>query len=301
VPLDAAGLLQFVIAGLKNGAIYALVALGFTIVYAATNVINFAQGEFYMLGGMLGVFYFKALGLPLALVVPASVLTTACIGVLVEILFIRPRKDAEPMPLIIITVGVSMLLASLSRHVFGSDELPLPFFSEGGSFSVGGAAIERQTLWIWGLTLVAVVALTFLYGRTRLGLAMRATMANREAARLMGIDTAWIVMLSFGMAALLGALAGVAVTPLTQTRFDIGTGIAIKGFAAAVLGGLGSPLAAVAGGLVLGLVESLSIALLSSSVQGSSIYKDAIAIAVLLLVLFLRPQGLFRRASREKA
>ncbi|HEX9094266.1 MAG TPA: branched-chain amino acid ABC transporter permease [Coriobacteriia bacterium] len=299
--MDSAGLLQFVIAGLKNGSIYALVALGFTIVYASTNVINFAQGEFYMLGGMLGVFALRAIGLPLLLAVPAAVLATAGIGVLVELLFIRPRKDAEPMPIIIITVGVSMLLGSLARHAFGSDELPLPVFSQGPSLSFAGAAIERQTLWIWGLTLAAVVGLTLLYNRTRLGLAMRASMENREAARLMGIDTAWIVMVSFGLAALLGALAGAAVAPLTQTRFDIGTGVAIKGFAAAVLGGLGNPLAAVAGGVVLGLTESLSIAGLSAVVQGSSTYKDAIAIAVLLLVLFLRPQGLFRRSRREKA
>jgi branched-chain amino acid transport system permease protein len=299
--VDGASLLQFVVAGLKNGSIYALVALGFTIVYASTNVINFAQGEFYMLGGMLGVFALSALGLPLMLAVPAAVLATACIGALVELLFVRPRKDAEPMPLIIITVGVSMLLASLARHLFGSDELPLPPFTQGPSLSFGGAAIELQTLWIWGLTIAAVIALTVLYNRTRLGLAMRACMQNREAARLMGIDTAWVVMMSFALAAMLGALAGVAVTPLTQTRFDIGTGIAIKGFAAAVLGGLGNPLAAVAGGLVLGLAESLSIAVLSTVVLGSSTYKDVIAIAVLLLVLFLRPQGLFSRTSREKA
>jgi branched-chain amino acid transport system permease protein len=299
--VDSAGLLQFVIAGLKNGSIYALVALGFTIVYASTNVINFAQGEFYMLGGMLGVFAFRTLGLPLLLAVPASVLATAGVGVLVDVLFVRPRKDADPMPIIIITVGVSMLLGSAARHLFGSDELPLPVFTEGPSLAFGGAAIERQTLWIWTLTLVAVIALRLLYNHTRLGLAMRACMENREAARLMGIDTARIVMVSFGLAALLGALAGIAVTPLTQTRFDIGTGVALKGFAAAVLGGLGNPLAAVAGGLVLGLAESLSIAGLSTVVQGSSTYKDAIAIAVLLLVLFLRPQGLFRRSTREKA
>jgi branched-chain amino acid transport system permease protein len=299
--VDSAGLLQFVIAGLKNGSIYALVALGFTIVYASTNVINFAQGEFYMLGGMLGVFAFRTLGLPLLLAVPASVLATAGVGVLVDGLFVRPRKDADPMPIIIITVGVSMLLGSAARHLFGSDELPLPVFTEGPSLAFGGAAIERQTLWIWALTLVAVIALRLLYNHTRLGLAMRACMENREAARLMGIDTARIVMVSFGLAALLGALAGIAVTPLTQTRFDIGTGVALKGFAAAVLGGLGNPLAAVAGGLVLGLAESLSIAGLSTVVQGSSTYKDAIAIAVLLLVLFLRPQGLFRRSTREKA
>ena len=296
--LDGSELLQLVIAGLKNGSIYALLALGFTIVYAATNVINFAQGEFYMLGGMLGVFGFGRLGLPMVLAVPLAVLLVAAIGMLFEFAAIRPRQDAEPMALIIITVGGSLVFASLARHLFGSDALSLPEFTPGPSLAVAGAAIERQTLWIWGLMLVAVAGLTFLYSKTRLGRAMRACMQNREAARLMGIDTARVVMISFGLAAALGALAGVAVTPLTSTRFDIGTGLAVKGFAAAILGGLGSPIAAVAGGLLLGLIEQAVIPF-------SSVLKDVVAIVALLLaVLFIRPQGLFdalrarRRCSR---
>ncbi|MBN2247643.1 MAG: branched-chain amino acid ABC transporter permease [Coriobacteriia bacterium] len=291
--METSELLQLVIAGLKNGSIYALLALGFTIVYAATNVINFAQGEFYMLGGMFAVFAFTRFGLPLVLAVPVAVLVVAGIGVLFERLAIRPRKDAEPMALIIITVGGSLVFASLARHAFGSDALPLPEFTPGPSIPFAGAAIERQALWIWGIVLVTVAGLTFLYGKTRLGRAMRACMQNREAARLMGIDTARVVMISFGLAAALGALAGVAVTPLTSTRFDIGAGIAVKGFAAAILGGLGSPLAAVAGGLLLGLIEQAVIPF-------SSALKDVVALAVLLAVLFLRPQGLFRRSRREK-
>lgn len=291
--MEASELLQLVIAGLKNGSIYALLALGFTIVYAATNVINFAQGEFFMLGGMLAVFALGRLGVPLLLAVPLSVVTVAGIGMLFELVAIRPRRDADPMALVIITVGGSLVFASLARHLFGSDPLPLPEFTAGPSIAVAGAAIERQTLWIWGLVVAAVSGLSFLYGKTRLGRAMRACMQNREAARLMGIDTSRVVMISFGLAAALGALAGVAVTPLTSTRFDIGAGIAVKGFAAAILGGLGSPLAAVAGGVLLGLIEQ-------SVIPFSSVLKDAVALTVLLAVLFIRPQGLFLRARKEK-
>ena len=291
--MEAAELLQLVIAGLKNGSIYALLALGFTIVFAATNVINFAQGEFYMLGGMLAVFAFDALELPLVVAVPLAVAAVTLVGLLFELLAIRPRKDAEPMALVIITVGGSLVLSSLARHAFGSDALPLPEFTPGPSIAVAGAAVERQTLWIWGIVVLAVVGLSWLYSRTRLGRAMRACMQNREAARLVGIDPARIVLISFALAAALGALAGVAVTPLTSTRFDIGAGIAVKGFAAAILGGLGSPLAAVAGGLLLGLIEQAVIPF-------SSAGKDVVALVVLLAVLFVRPQGLFGRNRKEK-
>lgn len=291
--MEASELLQLVIAGLKNGSIYALLALGFTIVYAATNVINFAQGEFYMLGGMLAVMGFGRFGLPLVVAVPLAVVLVAGIGMLFELLAIRPRKDAQPMALIIITVGGSLVFASLARHLFGSDALALPEFTPGPSFILAGAAIERQTVWIWAIVVATVVGMSLLYRKTRLGRAMRACMENREAARLMGIDTARVVMVSFALAAALGALAGVAVTPLTSTRFDIGAGIAVKGFAAAILGGLGNPLAAVAGGLLLGLIEQ-------SVIPFSSVFKDVVALAVLLAVLFVRPQGLFSRSRREK-
>jgi len=214
--VDSAELLQFAIAGLKNGSIYALVALGFTLVFGSTGIINFAQGEFFMLGGMLAVFFMR-LGLPLPAAVVAGVLATAGIGIAFERLALRPRRDSGPLVLIIITIGGSMVLKSLSRHLFGGSELSLPAFSEGPSIVVAGAAIERQALWVWGLTLVAVVGLTWLYSKTKFGRSMRACSLSHEASRLMGIDTARIVMISFGIAAALGALAGVVVAPLTQT------------------------------------------------------------------------------------
>jgi branched-chain amino acid transport system permease protein len=291
--MESAEFLQYVVAGLKSGSVYALVALGFTVVYGSTGVINFAQGEFFMLGGMLSVFFYRS-GLPLPLAGLAGVVTTAAVGIAFERLALRPRRAAGPLILIIITIGGSMVMKSLARHAFGPDEMSLPEFTPGPSFDVAGVAIERQALWVWGLTLVTVLGLTWLYRKTRFGRAMRACSISHDAARLMGVDTARVVMVSFGIAAALGALAGLAVTPLTQTSWDAGASAGLKGFAAAILGGLGNPVASVVGGLVLGLLESLSIAFLSST------YKDAISLAVLLLVLFVRPQGLFGRARREK-
>jgi branched-chain amino acid transport system permease protein len=294
VEIGASELLQFLVAGLKNGSIYALLALGFTIVFASTGVINFAQGEFYMLGGMFTVLVLDGLGVPLLAAAILGVTLTTIVGIVFELLAIRPRKDGDPLALIIITVGGSILLQSLARHGMGSDELPLPAFTEGPSLLVAGAAIERQTLWIWSLTAIAVVALTVLYRRTMFGKAMRACAIDRTGARLVGISTRRMVTASFALAAMLGALAGVAVTPLTQTAFNAGASVAVKGFAAAILGGLGNPVAAVVGGLLLGVIESLSVAFISST------FKDAVALIVLLAVLFVRPQGLLGKRSREK-
>lgn len=292
--MSQAALLQFAFAGLKNGAVYALLALGFTIVFASTGVINFAQGEFYMLGGMFAAFMFSAAGLPLPLAAVAAVVAGSAVGLTFEFLAIRPRKDGDPLALIIITVGGSMLIKALSRHFFGPNELPLPVFTRGEPLEIGGAALEPQTLWIWGLTAAAVCALTYVYRRTAFGRAMRACAVDRRAARLVGVDARRMVTASFALAAGLGALAGLAVTPLTQMRFDAGSTVALKGFAGAILGGLGNPVAAVLGGLLLGVLESMSIAFLSST------YKDVVALVVLLAVLFVRPEGLLRRARKAK-
>ncbi len=288
-------LLQFIVAGLSSGALYALLALGFTIVYASTGVINFAQGEFYMLGGMLGVLAFDSLGIPLVFAALLAILATTAVGVLFELLAIRPRKDGDPLALIIITVGGSILIQSLTRHAVGGEELAtLPSFSPGPSIGIAGVTIVRQSLWIWGITAVAVVGLTLLYRRTRFGKAMRACSIDRDGARLVGIDTARVVTASFALAAALGAIAGVVISPTVPPVFYSGASIGLKGFAAAILGGLGNPVAAVAGGLTLGLLENIASGFISST------FKDGIALVVLLGVLFVRPQGLFGGRSREK-
>lgn len=286
-------LLQFLVAGLKNGSIYALVALGFTIVYAATGAINFAQGEFFMLGGMLGVF-FSGLGLPLPIAAVAAIAATAAIGGAFELVAVRPIGGGDPLRIIMVTIGGAVVLRQMALHLFGPDERALAPFTEGASIKVLGAAIERQTMWIWVLTALAVVGLALLYRRTTFGRAMRATSIRRDAARLVGVDAGAMVTASFGLAAALGALGGLAVAPLTQTAFYVGAGVGVKGFAAAILGGLGNPVAAVGGGLILGLLESLTAGYLNP------IYKDAVALVVLLVVLFVRPQGLFGGSGRVK-
>lgn len=286
-------LLQFLIAGLKSGAIYALVALGFTIVYSATGAINFAQGEFYMLGGMTGVALSQA-GLPLVAAVPAAILITAVIGAAFEFLAVRPISSGDPLRIIMVTIGGAVVLRQAALHLFGPNERALAPFTEGDSIKLFGAAIERQTLWVWALTLVAVVLLSLVYRRTAFGKAMRATSVSRDAARLSGINASSMVTASFALAAALGALGGLVVAPLTQTAFSVGAGMGVKGFAAAILGGLGNPVAAVGGGLVLGLLESLTAGYINP------LYKDAVSVIVLLAVLFVRPQGLLGGRSREK-
>jgi branched-chain amino acid transport system permease protein len=286
-------LLQFLIAGLKNGAIYSLVALGFTIVFAATGAINFAQGEFFMLGGMLG-WWLLEIGLPLPLAVLCAALATAGIAAVLEFGAVRPIGSGDPLRIIMVTIGASVLLRQDAMHTFGPDERALPAFSPGPSIKVLGAAVETQTIWIWGITLLLVVALTFMYRRTSLGRAMRATSIQGDAARLVGIDTRRMVTVAFALAGALGAIAGIAVAPLTQTGFDVGASMGVKGFTAAILGGLGNPIAAVGGGVVLGLAEGLAAGYVSH------VYKDAVALVLLLGVLFVRPQGLFGGTRKEK-
>lgn len=293
MPDAVADLLQFLIAGLKSGAIYALIALGFTMVYAATGAINFAQGEFFMLGGLLGV-WFVSLGLALPFAIVAAVVGVAIVGAMFELLAVRPIADGDPLRIIMVTIGGSVVLRQLALHLFGPDELPLPPFTPGPSIKVLGAAIERQTVWIWALTAVSVGLLAWVYRRTPFGKAMRATSITRDAARLVGIDTRFMVTASFALAAALGAIGGLVVAPLTQTAFDVGAAIGVKGFAAAILGGLGNPIAAVGGGLILGLLESLTAGYLNP------LYKDAVALVVLLAVLFIRPHGLLGGKGREK-
>jgi branched-chain amino acid transport system permease protein len=224
----------------------------------------------------------------------AAIAATAAIGAAFELAAVRPISGGDPLRIIMVTIGGSVVLRQLALHLFGPDERALEPFTQGSSIKLLGAAIERQTLWIWVLTTVAVVALALLYRRTTFGRAMRATSIRRDAARLVGVNAGAMVTASFALAAALGAVGGLVVAPLTQTAFNVGAGMGVKGFAAAILGGLGNPIAAVGGGLVLGLLESLTAGYLDP------LYKDGVALVVLLAVLFVRPQGLLGGSGRVK-
>jgi branched-chain amino acid transport system permease protein len=285
--------LQFFFSGLTVGAVYALVALGFTLIYNASDVINFAQGEFVMLGGMTTVFLALA-GVPLPLAAFLAVLATIAVGLALHSLAIAPARGASPVVLIIITIGASIFLRGVAQVIFDKrfHDLPPLFGTE--PLRVGGAAILPQSLVVLAGAAVIVLLLWLLIDRTLIGKAVIATAANRLAASLVGIDTRRIVGLSFAVSAAIGAVAGILVTPITLTSYDVGTLLALKGFAAAMLGGIGSALGAVVGGLVLGMLEAFSAGYLSSK------YKDAVAFVVILAVLFAMPQGLLGRGRVER-
>ena len=285
--------LQFLISGLTVGAVYALVALGFTLIYNASGVVNFAQGEFVMLGGMVTVFA-SAAGVPLFLAALIAVVAAIVIGLLLHRLAIEPARGASAVTLIIITIGASILLRGLAAIIFDKQFHKLPAFTGDAPIDILGAAVQPQSFWVLGGAAVVVVALYVFLEHTIIGKAVLATAANRLAARLVGINTTTIMALAFGGSAAIGAIAGILVTPITLTNYDVGTLLALKGFAAAMLGGMGNPVGAVVGGLLLGLLEAFGAGYLSST------YKDAFAFLVILIVLLVAPQGLFGRRAVER-
>ena len=286
-------LLQFLFSGLTVGAVYALVALGFTIIYNASDVVNFAQGEFVMLGGMLTVFTYAA-GLPLPLAALIAIAATAALGVAMNKLMIEPARGAPVVSLIIITIGASIFLRGGAQVLFGKQIHRFPSFSGDTPFRIVGATILPQSLWVFAGGIAIFIGLYLFFTRTLTGKAVLATSNNRLAAQLVGINTNWVMTLSFALSAGIGALAGVLITPITNTSYDVGIALALKGFAAAMLGGMGNPKGALAGGLLLGVIEAMTAGYLSSQ------YKDAAAFIVILLVLFIMPQGLFGAKQTER-
>ena len=279
--------LQYLFAGVTYGIIYAIVAIGFNIIYNTTGIINFAQGEFLMLGGMIAISLNTVLPLPVAIAL--SVIATMVIGALIEIVFIRWLESPSVLRMIIITIGISILVREAALHVWGESVRSLPYFigNEVTSVSVLGTRISPQVLWVVGVCSLMVVVLSLFFKFTSLGREMRACASNRRAATLCGINTKNMVTLSFMLSAGIGALAGCVMSPITYTQYDNGTGLAIKGFTVAILGGLGNSMAAVAAGLLLGIIESFSVSVLPLA------FQDAIAISLLLLILFIRPHGIF--------
>jgi branched-chain amino acid transport system permease protein len=278
---------QYLVAGLTYGTIYAIVGIGFNIIYNTTGIINFAQGEFVMLGGMTAVTLHAFLPLPLA--ITGAVLITMTVGGLIELVFIRWLVKPSVLRMIIITIGLSILIREAALVLWGEGVRSLPYFTgnEVTALSFGGVRVSPQVLWSLGICAIVVVLLNLFFTSTRWGREMRACASNRDAAALCGIPTRTMVTLSFVLSAGIGALAGAVVSPITQTQYGIGTGLAIKGFTVAILGGLGNSMAAVAAGFILGTLESFSIWIMPTA------YKDAIAISILLAMLFVRPSGLF--------
>lgn len=279
-------LLQYLITGLTIGSVYAMVAIGFNIIYNVTEIINLAQGEFVMLGGLVMVFFTAVMGWPMPVGFMATVAVVTLVGVALDRLAIRPIRRPSVLSMIIATIAASIILKGGAMILWGKDPLDLTPFSGRDPIHFFGAVIQPQYIWVMGMLAVTVGALTIFFERTLLGKAMQACADNTDAARLVGIPVNAMILLAFAVSAGIGALAGIALTPISLMEYDRGAILAVKGFAAVVLGGLGSFPGAVLGGLLLGTIESLGAGLLSSG------YKDAYALIVLLAVLFVRPSGL---------
>jgi branched-chain amino acid transport system permease protein len=281
------------LAGLSTGSVYALVALGFNVIFKSSGAINFAQGEWVMMGGMVAAAAHVA-HTPLGLAVLVSVVIVTAIGLLSERLILRRLARPGPLNVTLVMIAIAICLKSLVMLVLGKNPASLPGFSGRTPIEWAGLRIHPQTLWILGLTGVAMLAAHAFFEHSIPGRALRAVAAQPDAAALCGIEPRMAMAVSFGIAAGVGALAGAIITPLTLTSFDFGTVLGFKGFSAAMLGGMGSLPGALVGGLLLGALESLAGGLLSSH------FKDAVAFVALLLTLFLRPSGVLGRGEVER-
>jgi branched-chain amino acid transport system permease protein len=286
--------LQFLLSGASTGCIYVLIALGIITIYNVTGVINLAQGEFTMLGAMLAVTFLRQGHLPLGLAFLAAVLVTMGIGAAVQRLTIYPARNAPDVTLIIITIGTSIALRGLGLVLWGTTPRSLPAFSAGAPLNIAGAVLSQQRLWIMGTAVVVLVLLYLFFEYTLAGKAVRACSINRRAAELLGVNAQGMALLAYALSAGMGAIGGIVIAPLTLVSYDMGLTLGLKGFVVAIMGGLVSAPAAVVGGLLLGILESLASGLVSSG------FKDALAFLVLFAVLLVRtiPFAELRRRRR---
>jgi branched-chain amino acid transport system permease protein len=282
----AADLLQYAFSGITIGAVYALVALGFTLIYNSTHIANFAQGDFAMLAAMTTVFGVAG-GLPVFVAAMIGVAVAVIAGLALYRLAILPARNSPVLGLIVLTIGASIFAKGLAQLVFDKRFHSLPPWFDVSPINLFGAIIQVQSLVILGGAAIMVGVLAVFTTKTLLGKGIIAVSQNGLAATLVGMNVRAVITLAFVASAAIGGLAGIMAAPITLTSYDAGTVLSLKGFAAAMLGGIGNPVGAVVGGLVLGIVEAFGSGLISSA------YKDAFAFLVILVVLAVRPQGLF--------
>lgn len=285
--------LQYLFSGLTVGSIYALSALGFTIIYNARGVVNFAQGDFLMLGGMVTA-TLVPLGWPLPYAIGAAILITIASAALLQRFAIAPAGQADPVSLIIITIGASIFIQGIAQNVMGKNQHIVPSFSGDAPIQILGASLLPQSVWAMGGAAALVAGVTWFFRGSLIGKGMQAMAINANAARLMGIRTGSMLLLAFCLSAFLGAVAGILAAPITTTVYDIGLTLGLKGFVGATLGGLGNGLGAVVGGLLLGIMEAMIAGYVSPA------YKDAVPFILIIVILLVVPQGLFGSRVKDR-
>jgi branched-chain amino acid transport system permease protein len=282
--MGGADLLQYVASGLVVGGIYALVGLGFVIVFGVTRIVNFAQGEMVAVGALTAA-TLTARGFALPVACAAAVVAGALTAGIVQRVALRPLRHATPLAALIVTIGASIALRGLALVGWGTDPYAVPAFSPGPPVQVAGAMVVRQGLWVLAVAGAVFAGLGYFFNRTYAGAALRACAANPRGARLVGMRVERMALGAFVLAGAVGAVAGAVIAPITYATYDMGLLLGLKGFVAAVLGGLTSAPGAIVGGFALGLAESLAAGLVSSA------YKDAVAFVVLIAVCLAQVAG----------
>lgn len=288
------GLTIQLISGLAVGCIYGLVAIGFSMIFRATGLVNFAQGDIMMLGAFLGYTVLAALpGIPFVLVLVIAVVATSVFGIVIERVAFRPALDrkAGQIYLVLLTLGIGIVLSNAARLIWGANPVVYNTPLAHSIVQVAGYPLPTVYLYIAATMVAFLVALQLLFSRTWIGLALRAVADDPETARIMGVDTGTASSVSFAIASGIGAAAGVLYAPIFYVSFDMGL-IGIKAFAAAIVGSLGSIPGAVLGGLIIGTGETFGAMLLATE------YQDSIAFAIMIAVLLFRPTGLLGTARR---
>jgi branched-chain amino acid transport system permease protein len=281
-------LLQLVFSGMAHGAVYGLVALGFVAIFSVREIVNLAQGEYAALAGLSAISA-VAMGVPLLMAVAVVVPMVVLVAVILERLCIAPVKRMTPLVSIILTLGISTALKAVMLLIWGPQARGLPAFP-GSNMMVAGVSIRSQELWILGIAAVVGAAVIWFYEHTLHGKALRACAEQPVAARLVGISPRTATMVAFAIAGFVGAVAGVAGSPIYFSSWEHGLALGLKGFVAATLGGLTSLRVAMFGGIMLGILENLVAGYIDTG------FRDAVAFFVLLLVLLIRPQGLVLKA-----
>ncbi|MCE5313916.1 MAG: branched-chain amino acid ABC transporter permease [Armatimonadota bacterium] len=277
----------FFVNGVVIGSIYALIALGFNVIYSTTGIINFAQGEFMMIGALTAAWSHTSLHLAMPLAIALGIFVAGIVGLVSYLLGLRPARGASPVTYIILTIALSIVLKSAASFVWGTDAYTLPKLVNGG-VRVGAGQVDGHSLLVIPVAALCMIGLVIFFKRTRIGMNMRACAENKEGAKLCGISVDAVSAMSFGLSAALAGVGGVMITPILSMQFDGGTMMGIKGFSAAILGGLGNPVGCVVGGLIVGVLEQF-ICYFSSG------YKDILALAIVVALLLIRPRGIMSR------
>ena len=291
--MSLSAFLQFVFSGLTSGAVYAFVALAFSVTFSSSGIVNFAQGQFVMLGGMVAASLHAGFDVP---VLPAMMLGVAAAGIAGLVMgagFILPMLRLGEFTLILITLGLSIVFEAVALIVWGTDPLALSSLIDAEALRVGGASLTIDSVIIIAMIFVTLTGYQLFARFTRWGRAMRATSIDPSVAASLGVNVSLTIVLAFVLSAVFGGLAGVLLTPLISTGAQTGLLMTLKGFTAAVLGGMGSPIGSVAGGFLLGMIEAMTTGFISST------YQNAIALTLLILFLMVRPEGLFTKRSRQ--